>query len=433
MKKKLMVAIIVILGIALIGGGCFYLFYLGNNKRIFASAVDEISNELGSAMDFFSVSENNQESYTSTEQMKFDIDVNEQLLTPEYVTLLENISNVDTTIITSYDADNEQSLLTLNSNLNGTELLNMKYLIQDNKQYLFIQDVLANYIELGEMDSNVEITTDEISYLYDTILNSFKNNLRDEYFTTTNNQIITIDGKKARTKKITLSLTDKIVNDIAKNILSDLQQDDRATEILTRFYSDFSNYKMSDTTSDSDYYPEINVYVDSFTFEERMVEFVIEDDYDSIKMQYYLENNLLSIAMNDQVISMTFDRSKENTLTINIMDENNTSIGKIEMVKNGANYNVTGDLTTEELVMSLNYQGTNDQSNLALNMMFYSEDVNVMNFNLTSTGVIEEGAVINEDTTGAVPYDSLDSTFSDNLNQKLTQILVILMTQSNQV
>ena len=406
MKKKLMVAIIVILGIALIGGGCFYLFYLGNNKRIFASAVDEISNELGSAMDFFSVSENNQESYTSTEQMKFDIDVNEQLLTPEYVTLLENISNVDTTIITSYDADNEQSLLTLNSNLNGTELLNMKYLIQDNKQYLFIQDVLANYIELGEMDSNVEITTDEISYLYDTILNSFKNNLRDEYFTTTNNQIITIDGKKARTKKITLSLTDKIVNDIAKNILSDLQQDDRATEILTRFYSDFSNYKMSDTTSDSDYYPEINVYVDSFTFEERMVEFVIEDDYDSIKMQYYLENNLLSIAMNDQVISMTFDRSKENTLTINIMDENNTSIGKIEMVKNGANYNVTGDLTTEELVMSLNYQGTNDQSNLALNMMFYSEDVNVMNFNLTSTGVIEEGAVINEDTTGAVPYDS---------------------------
>ncbi len=433
MKKKLMVAIIVILGIALIGGGCFYLFYLGNNKRIFASAVDEISNELGSAMDFFSVSENNQESYTSTEQMKFDIDVNEQLLTPEYVTLLENISNVDTTIITSYDADNEQSLLTLNSNLNGTELLNMKYLIQDNKQYLFIQDVLANYIELGEMDSNVEITTDEISYLYDTILNSFKNNLRDEYFTTTNNQIITIDGKKARTKKITLSLTDKIVNDIAKNILSDLQQDDRATEILTRFYSDFSNYKMSDTTSDSAYYPEINVYVDSFTFEERMVEFVIEDDYDSIKMQYYLENNLLSIAMNDQVISMTFDRSKENTLTINIMDENNTSIGKIEMVKNGANYNVTGDLTTEELVMSLNYQGTNDQSNLALNMMFYSEDVNVMNFNLTSTGVIEEGAVINEDTTGAVPYDSLDSTFSDNLNQKLTQILVILMTQSNQV
>ena len=433
MKKKLMVAIIVILGIALIGGGCFYLFYLGNNKRIFASAVDEISNELGSAMDFFSVSENNQESYTSTEQMKFDIDVNEQLLTPEYVTLLENISNVDTTIITSYDADNEQSLLTLNSNLNGTELLNMKYLIQDNKQYLFIQDVLANYIELGEMDSNVEITTDEISYLYDTILNSFKNNLRDEYFTTTNNQIITIDGKKARTKKITLSLTDKIVNDIAKNILSDLQQDDRATEILTRFYSDFSNYKMSDTTSDSDYYPEINVYVDSFTFEERMVEFVIEDDYDSIKMQYYLENNLLSIAMNDQVISMTFDRSKENTLTINIMDENNTSIGKIKMVKNGANYNVTGDLTTEELVMSLNYQGTNDQSNLALNMMFYSEDVNVMNFNLTSTGVIEEGAVINEDTTGAVPYDSLDSTFSDNLNQKLTQILVILMTQSNQV
>lgn len=433
MKKKLMVAIIVILGIALIGGGCFYLFYLGNNKRIFASAVDEISNELGSAMDFFSVSENNQESYTSTEQMKFDIDVNEQLLTPEYVTLLENISNVDTTIITSYDADNEQSLLTLNSNLNGTELLNMKYLIQDNKQYLFIQDVLANYIELGEMDSNVEITTEEISYLYDTILNSFKNNLRDEYFTTTNNQIITIDGKKARTKKITLSLTDKIVNDIAKNILSDLQQDDRATEILTRFYSDFSNYKMSDTTSDSDYYPEINVYVDSFTFEERMVEFVIEDDYDSIKMQYYLENNLLSIAMNDQVISMTFDRSKENTLTINIMDENNTSIGKIEMVKNGANYNVTGDLTTEELVMSLNYQGTNDQSNLALNMMFYSEDVNVMNFNLTSTGVIEEGAVINEDTTGAVPYDSLDSTFSDNLNQKLTQILVILMTQSNQV
>ena len=433
MKKKLMVAIIVILGIALIGGGCFYLFYLGNNKRIFASAVDEISNELGSAMDFFSVSENNQESYTSTEQMKFDIDVNEQLLTPEYVTLLENISNVDTTIITSYDADNEQSLLTLNSNLNGTELLNMKYLIQDNKQYLFIQDVLANYIELGEMDSNVEITTDEISYLYDTILNSFKNNLRDEYFTTTNNQIITIDGKKARTKKITLSLTDKIVNDIAKNILSDLQQDDRATEILTRFYSDFSNYKMSDTTSDSDYYPEINVYVDSFTFEERMVEFVIEDDYDSIKMQYYLENNLLSIAMNDQVISMTFDRSKENTLTINIMDENNTSIGKIEMVKNGANYNVTGDLTTEELVMSLNYQGTNDQSNLALNMMFYSEDVNVMNFNLTSTGVIEESAVINEDTTGAVPYDSLDSNFSDNLNQKLTQILVILMTQSNQV
>ena len=433
MKKKLMVAIIVILGIALIGGGCFYLFYLGNNKRIFASAVDEISNELGSAMDFFSVSENNQESYTSTEQMKFDIVVNEQLLRPEYVTVLENISNVDTTIITSYDADNEQSLLTLNSNLNGTELLNMKYLIQDNKQYLFIQDVLANYIELGEMDSNVEITTDEISYLYDTILNSFKNNLRDEYFTTTNNQIITIDGKKARTKKITLSLTDKIVNDIAKNILSDLQQDDRATEILTRFYSDFSNYKMSDTTSDSDYYPEINVYVDSFTFEERMVEFVIEDDYDSIKMQYYLENNLLSIAMNDQVISMTFDRSKENTLTINIMDENNTSIGKIKMVKNGANYNVTGDLTTEELVMSLNYQGTNDQSNLALNMMFYSEDVNVMNFNLTSTGVIEEGAVINEDTTGAVPYDSLDSTFSDNLNQKLTQILVILMTQSNQV
>ena len=433
MKKKLMVAIIVILGIALIGGGCFYLFYLGNNKRIFASAVDEISNELGSAMDFFSVSENNQESYTSTEQMKFDIDVNEQLLTPEYVTLLENISNVDTTIITSYDADNEQSLLTLNSNLNGTELLNMKYLIQDNKQYLFIQDVLANYIELGEMDSNVEITTDEISYLYDTILNSFKNNLRDEYFTTTNNQIITIDGKKARTKKITLSLTDKIVNDIAKNILSDLQQDDRATEILTRFYSDFSNYKMSDTTSDSDYYPEINVYVDSFTFEERMVEFVIEDDYDSIKMQYYLENNLLSIAMNDQVISMTFDRSKENTLTINIMDENNTSIGKIEMVKNGANYNVTGDLTTEELVMSLNYQGTNDQSNLALNMMFYSEDVNVMNFNLTSTGVIEEGAVINEDTTGAVPYDSLDSIFSDNINKNLTQILVILMTQSNQV
>ena len=84
-----------------------------------------------------------------------------------------------------------------------------------------------------------------MDYLSDFLVESFKKNLLDEYFSE-KNMNEQIQGKNQGVKQISIRLDDKRIHKILKNVVKDLKEDTRSNLIMTSLDPEFSKYKIDE-------------------------------------------------------------------------------------------------------------------------------------------------------------------------------------------
>ena len=117
-------------------------------------------------------------------------------------------------------------------------------------------------------------------------------------------------------------------------------------------------------------------------------------------------------------------------------DGNNTSLGTITISKTSTNYDIVANIISEEtsLDFGYNYQitnlkkGTSYDSSATMTMKITAQDTTILDGNITITGQTTNDVTINEDTSGSVLASSLTGTQSELLQQKLSLIILSLMS-----
>lgn len=198
-----------------------YKLYFGNSKRIAIKAIDNFSKKIEDIMNDYLDTNDYGNNYTITS--KISIDAESEMLntlattSDEYVAysnIVKNLKNLDTELTLEQNQNTKQALIQLQSKFKNEELINGKYLIQDNKQYYLVKGLFDTYVDGGktnyfELLEQSAITEEEIKYIYDVSINSLKQNLKDNYFTS-ENQNIKINNQEVNARKVVFTIDDKV-------------------------------------------------------------------------------------------------------------------------------------------------------------------------------------------------------------------------------
>ena len=271
---------------------------------------------------------------------------------------------------------------------------------------------------------NESATSNEnIEYIYDFCIKSFKKNLKDSYFAKeTVKQMI--NDKEEKLTKVTLKVNNEVAKEIANNILKDLKADKKANKILTGLDKDFNDTKIDNDATLFVGKEEINiiVYVDRFTSKAKKYEFSIVDSGNSMAISYEdnKETDKLKISYNNAVIIIMDISEKNDTTTINIKDNYNLTFNaEIESIA----IDVEATSKTTEIKKNKNYK-----SDSTVEAKITSDNTVFGKMKLDMTSEITDEANINEDVSNSVLSSSITDTQKTSLQTKLTEILIKLMS-----
>lgn len=448
-KKKFVISILAVIAVIAIGIGV-YTAYISNPKRIIATAIDKVSSNLKDMMNFDDKSKMG-ENYTLKGNIKLDVesDYLSALGTynteyQPYINLVNNLSKIDTNFTVIQNKKDEQLFAAVNSTFNNEELINAKYLIKNNTEYYFIKDFLATYINNGNNNYfetlNESATSNEnIEYIYDFCIKSFKKNLKDSYFAKeTVKQMI--NDKEEKLTKVTLKVNNEVAKEIANNILKDLKADKKANKILTGLNKDFNDTKIDNDATLFVGKEEINiiVYVDRFTSKAKKYEFSIVDSSNSMAISYEdnKETDKLKISYNNAVIIIMDISEKNDTTTIDIKDSSNNKLATIKAFESDDNYNLTFNGEIESIAIDVEAtsktteikKNKNYKSDSTVEAKITSDNTVFGKMKLDMTSEITDEANINEDVSNSVLSSSITDTQKTSLQTKLTEILIKLMS-----
>ncbi len=433
-KKRVLyvtvVVVVFIIAISLIGIGVYFNM-ISSNNYIMGTTIDKVNGLLKNYL------ENNghklRENYTIHSKIDVNLDSekyrNESLFDIESlkkVNYLNNLSSMNTEIVLKKDTKNKKLYYELNEKILEENIVNYKYLIDNSTEYYFLDNFLNNYVNNGgcnyfeSLDAE-NTTNDNFYYLYDFLINSLKKNLKDEYFSRYE-AYENINGKNEKVKQISLKLTDDIVRKIAKNMLSDLKNDEKSKKILTSIDEDFSKWKIKDKTDflkkDESY--TINIYTTSFTCEFLKLEIVHLDGDDKRVITYDGDENKgeLYYIVNDEIKYDVYLEFKTNKYEFQIRDGANNKIGemKLEFDKKRTNlsFNFDDGKKKTDIIYTSKYL-KNSQNDTSMTFKFLEDRVNMLSGNVHVVTEISDSVKIDEDVSNAI----LKATLTDVNKQSL--------------
>ena len=309
-RTKIIIGGIILLAFISIGVGC-YLNYLGNSKRIFANAIEKLDSNVKNIITPTKIETGIDDNYTIQSDIKIKIEDNllQTLATsdPSYqalINVLNNLNNTENAFQLIQDKAEKKLFLSYTSKLNNEELFSLNYLIENATQYYYIPSLLDFYINNGNSNyfESLDSTTTEkenLIYLYNFVLDSLKNNLKQEYFEKSMEET-EISGETKNYTKVSFILNNAIAQEIASNILKDLKNDSKASKILTSINSDFPNTKISSNTNIINQEITLDVYTDNAVFQIKKYDIHWGDDVNHYQIQYEEETGNGSIRINDQ-------------------------------------------------------------------------------------------------------------------------------------
>jgi len=458
---KIIAIILIVVAIIMIGVGG-YLTYLSNPKKIVGSGIETMTANFKNII--FDTDENLKigDTFTIESDVTLNIqsDLMEPLQTPQVATpatqpptqtqtptveasnkLLTNLSKTQNKIIIKQDKANKKAFLSLNSTYNNQNLISTKYLIENSTEYYYVDGFLNTYVNNGSsnyFESLTEQTTnrDNMIYLYEFITNSLKENLREEYFIKETEKTKIFDKEKNMTKVI-LKIDNFKATEISKNILNDLKNDQKATEILTSYDEDFPKTKIKDDAvifEDGEYIT-INSYADSLKYDIKKVEIIAVAQEQESKIVYEIDEDKtkLSFFENDKIL-LYVDGKKlaEDKYIFDVKNESGKTLGTIKAEKNNNEKNVELDVSSENSRLYIRYNSNasdiKDKSyklNNEITFKIVSENTNVINATIKADSQISRSAEIKEDVSSAV----LASTVSEQDQMKLEQVLTNAITK----
>lgn len=443
-KSKLkLIIIITLIAVVFISAG-IYIGYFQNNKRIIGKAIDNIKTDITKYYlpEYDNLSKF--DTFTMNNDIKFNI--NSELLQEEPMTanLINNLNKTKNKVTIKQDLNNKKAYMDFNSTIDDSELFSMKYLIENNTEYYYIKGFLDNYINNGNSNYfeslNKDTTSSEnFDYIYNFTLTSLKNHLDKSYFTKSGDKI-EIDGKNVNVQKITLKLDNRRLVSISQAVLKDLKADDKANKILTGIDSDFKKEKIKNNEKilSKDEKIIFSVYTDNITYiiKKYSLSFGSDSNYSEVCYVKGRKEDMLSLY-DKNVEKRKFKISyNDNTVNINMYDENQQNNGKITITKEQNQYKAVAkyDVDNTNMTTSLDQKLKEVKKNSAyklntkLSIKALSRKTSVADIKVVIDSSIKKGATIEEDTDKATFANDIDNEKTEIFKQQLTNTLTKLMS-----
>ena len=434
-KGKKSIRLLFILGLMLITVGSV-LAYLSSPSYVSKTVIKEFSQK---AIELIGnrAETGLEDNYKTTSNIKINLksDYFQALATmdPSYAmisNLLNNLSNTENNITMIQDKENKKLFLNLDSKLAGQSLLNTKYLVENATAYYSIDGITSTYVNNGnnnyfESLNSTTSTNENQKYIIEKIAESLAKNLEDNYLSESYNN---------EYKIITITLTEKDIVTYINKVINDLKKDDKANKIMTGYNANFSKTKITAEDISGIGTIKVNIYLDKLLSQAKIYELELKDNN---KITYSKEDGkeIIEIISEDEKVTLEM-RSQGEKTEISIKDGNNTSLGTITISKTSTNYDIVANIISEEtsLDFGYNYQitnlkkGTSYDSSATMTMKITAQDTTILDGNITITGQTTNDVTINEDTSGSVLASSLTGTQSELLQQKLSLIILSLMS-----
>lgn len=434
-KGKKSIILLFILGLMLITVGSV-LAYLSSPSYVSKTVIKEFSQK---AIELIGnrVETGLEDNYKTASNIKINLksDYFQALATmdPSYAmisNLLNNLSNTENNITMIQDKENKKLFLNLDSKLAGQSLLNTKYLVENATAYYSIDGITSTYVNSGnnnyfESLNSTTTTNENTKYIIEKIAESLAKNLEDNYLSESYNN---------EYKIITITLTEKDIVTYINKVINDLKKDDKANKIMTGYNANFSKTKITAEDISGIGTIKVNIYLDKLLSQAKIYELELKDNN---KITYSKEDGkeIIEIISEDEKVTLEI-RSQGEKTEISIKDGNNTSLGTITISKTSTNYDIVANIISEEtsLDFGYNYQitnlkkGTSYDSSATMTMKITAQDTTILDGNITITGQTTNDVTINEDTSGSVLASSLTGTQSELLQQKLSLIILSLMS-----
>ena len=432
MKMKLLIKIFLIIFITILASGLIYLGIRLNKEAdpliITTAVLDKAYDNISSFFKTNNLFEDKNFTYTTNLNVT-SVNNNENVKLNANYQLLKSLStkiipcNLDMSLIQD---NNSKKLFLQSKEVYGNETLNGKLLLENATEYYFVDKYTPTYINNGtnnyfESLSKKATLNSNLNYLKDFIYTSFKNNLKEEYFTEYDDTIY-LNQKEEKVKRITLKFTDDVIKKIKNDILKDLRNDSKATLILEGYDKDFKKKKY-DFSSDNEAIISLNIYVDKWFNKVKKVELVnlIENDESRISFEKEGSKNLIYIISNAKIDE--YLEIKKNKITIfNSSDKN---IGSVDIEKNGNDKLINFYLNDENNHLEIFYEDkyskkdNNYENSRKLNIKLSVKKMDIIDLAISSTNTYEKNATIDEVVNETTLESSLDETIKDKMNSNL--------------
>ena len=437
MKKENITKIVVVFLLVCIASVLLYFgFYLNNvlkPKYVFSSLIDSIDLLKDKYFSFdskylvgdnFSIDGNVSFEMSSE---KYGISSDPSILSKYY--MINNLNNTTINYKLMQDINNKKIYSEVKTNIGTQNVLYNKLLVENATKYYFINSVYSNYINGGSCNyfeslTEENTTKDNIDYLYNFILKSLKNNLKEEYFekNIVNENIL---NKDTDVYQISLTIDDKRVKDIFSGILDDLKNDKRSYSILSSSDNNFKkrkvNYNKRILDKKESY--TINVFISKSLYKPLKYEIVhiLNNDVKSYSYEGSLSVGTIYCIDNGTIKYIGSTTINDKSITIKFSDylKNDVGILKYEKGVNSSNLNLLFNNGTKsyDLVISSKFVNYNKKNKSYINSISSSFKVTdkkivVVSGNVKIDNKVSSVVKIDEDTTGAI------------LNSKLSNVAV---------
>lgn len=445
-NPKLIVILIIALILMVIG---IYVLYFQNNKRVIGKAIDNIKNDTEKYFSPKNSDQNVGDNYTSETDFKFNIEseyLSAYLLSsPEvapFAKMIENLSKTENKITVKQDKANKKAYFDIDSKLNNESLFKMKYLIENNTEYYYIEDFLDQYINNGtsnyfESLTSSDTSKENIEYVYEFAISSFKRNLDNSYFSKKGEKVKT-NGKEKTLQKVTLELDNGRLVELADKILKDLKNDKKANRILTGIDDDFKNAKVNkkETILNNDEKLIFSVYAHNITYQIEKYHLEYKVGNDSYILTYEKGNqDIIEIKENDTNLFSATITEKDEKLIADLIYQNK-NIGTAEISNKQNQYSLKINLNIEGIKMNMDTQLESKEvkknqsynTDSKVSMKIEADQQTLAKVDISAKTKLTKGAKIKENTDNVVFAKELNNTEEEKLKQVFTNIFMKLMS-----
>lgn len=414
------VALILIV-VAIIGALTLFIYkykfqnFAKNPKSIYIYAIDQLN---ANSKKMFKESENFTKSGIKT---TYDVSFEMKSSKSDLKDLVKLINK--TTLNGSTELDVKKKIMNTKFGLTyeGGSLIDMNTYLYDSNMYIEAKDLLDKIISMP-FDDEISIWNmidmNDYKTIVDSMTKIIKNNLKDEYFST-QEENITIMGSEIKSRKQTLSLDSKRFEEFRNNMIDSMLKDDKLLKAL----SSMSKLEIEEIKSN--------------LLSEKSVKVLEENNF---KIDIYLSGNnkIEKVVINNPDIEFIFERSGEKKYDILVhADDEKISLGNIDLKDDEIDLNIDFDGVKLNYVININnnklssFKGYLDMDNIIKLEFDFKEDNNKGNgyikisvdgtelkINL-NYGLEQNIKISKRDITNSVGYENLTQEDSQKLYENL--------------
>ena len=364
-KSKIILSIfgIIIVAAAICIGTGLYLNKISKPNYVFSKGIDIINNKL---INYNKVSDDLdlEDKFSIKGNVEFDLESEyyKKSTDPEdkkINNLINNLNNMNTNFKIQKNGPKDIGYIELNETIGKEELLVFKYCIDDSTKYYFVKNILDNYVNDGGCNYFENINTSSTEkenneYIYNFMIDSFKNNLKDEYFT-----------KKEEKGKyiITLKIDNNNLIDILNGVVKDLKNDKKSRRILDNIDKKILKTRIKEDKKilGKEEYYKISIYTSKILH--KPIKYEVEKSTKNSVETFIYEGNdtkgTLHYLINDSEKYTIPVEFKKDSIKAKIKDSQEKTIGEFKLEKNNyntvINYTLTDNNEKIDLIYSSKY------------------------------------------------------------------------------